>query len=278
LVKSRAGCLWSDSETLKGAQREHFKVLRKLDEANLGEGAGYKILERSSLLYGVEHFMLALLMERGQAVPQRSRVMLAALNPTIRDTILRLNLPFVGREKLQAQIMAERSEGYVCVSLHGTLLEANQRAHDLMTRYQDAARVQGRRRAVTEFAERAREEASGGQLWILPAIEPGSSLQVSTHRLLKEAYDLPEDVILVVMEEVVPRSPAEEPALLEPLTPREWEVAHLIVTTGYGEKQIADTLGIKMATVTKHTENIRWKAQCHSRPELTVRLKRLVFT
>src|SRR5262249_33700453 len=36
LIKSRAGCLWSDSETIKGAQRERFNVLRKLDEANLG--------------------------------------------------------------------------------------------------------------------------------------------------------------------------------------------------------------------------------------------------
>lgn len=280
MVKSAAGSLWSDSETLKGAQREKFKVLRKLDEANLGEGAGYKILERSSPLHGgAEHFMLALLMERGQAVPPRSRVMLAALNPTIRDTVLRLSLPFVGREKMQAQITAERSQGYVCVSLHGPLLEANRRAYDLVTRYQGAARIQGRRRAVTEFAARARKETSGGQMWILPASKPESWLQVSTHRLFKEGSDLPEDVILVVMEEVlVPRSPAEEPAWLEPPTPKELEIVHLLVTTGDSEKQMAAKLGITVATVTKHMENLRRKAQCHSRPELTLRLKRWGFT
>src|SRR4051812_40906044 len=45
LIASRPGTLWRDSETLRGAQREQLEVLRELDGAGLGEGAGYKILQ-----------------------------------------------------------------------------------------------------------------------------------------------------------------------------------------------------------------------------------------
>src|SRR5689334_19871302 len=45
MISSRPGKLWRDSETITGAQREQMKVLRMLDDANLGEGAGYKVLK-----------------------------------------------------------------------------------------------------------------------------------------------------------------------------------------------------------------------------------------
>lgn len=279
VVKSDAGRLWRDSETLVREQREQLDVLRVLDAANLGEGAGYKILERATPQHGVEHFMLALIMERGHPVPRRSDVMLAALNPILRATVLRLTLPFVGRDRLQAQLQEERAQGYLCMSVRGTLLEANRRAYDLVTRYQRVARIQGREGAAAAFGERAREHASGGRRWVLPASEPGSWLQVTTHRLVSDAYDLMEDILLVVMEEVVvPSSPAEEPPVRERFTPTELRIIRLLASTGGSRKDIAAQLGRSLLTVNKHLEHIHEKAGVHSRPELMVWLKRRGLT
>jgi DNA-binding CsgD family transcriptional regulator len=274
VIRSDAGRLWRDSETLAREQREKLDVLRVLEAENLGEGAGYKILERATPEHGVEHFMLAMIMERGHAIPRRSDVMLAALNPALRATVLRLSLPFVGRVPFQAQILEERRQGYICFSLQGSLLEANRRAHDLVARYQVAARIQGRRNAVAAFGERARELTPGDTSWVLPASEPGSWLQVTTHRMSREAYDLMEDALLVVMEELIVPQPSAE----APFTPAEWKVVRLLVGTGGSHKEIADELGISKRTVDTHMDRIHKKAGVHSSGELRVWLRRRGIT
>src|SRR6185503_10739949 len=104
------------------------------------------------------HYMLALLMARGEVVPWRSQALLAALNPAIRAAVLRLGLVLLAREPILTQIVEEQSLGYICISRTGEVLEANRRAHHLVTRYQRAAGVEGRRNAMTDFATRAREE------------------------------------------------------------------------------------------------------------------------
>ena len=273
IVSSTAGDMWRDSETLTGAQREKLDVLRKLDRAGLGEGAGYKVLERVTPWHGPEHYMLALLMERRQVVPSRSQAMLAALNPAIRAAVLRIDLMLLARESILAQIVEEQSLGYVCVSRTGEVLEANRRAHHLVSRYRHAAGIEGRRKTMTDFATRAREKASGRQMWRLAATRPTSLLEVSAHQLAKESHALPEDVVLVMMKEVFAppvAASSQEPLALGRLTTRQREIAFLLARTGDSYKQMADSLSVREGTVRKHVENIFSLLGVHSRAELTV--------
>ncbi len=268
VVSSRAGDSWRDSETLTGAQREKLEVLRKLDMAGLGEGAGYKILERPTPWHGLEHYMLALLMERGQLVPARSQAMLAALNPAIRAAVLRIGVMLLARSSILAQLVEDDLTGYVCISLTGEVLEANRRAHELVTRYRDVAGIEGRRKVMTEFATRAREKTSEQRTWRLTAAPLRALLEVRAYQLAKESHALPEDVVLVMMKEVVAPlavTPAREPAVLEKLTPRQREIALLLACSGGSYKQIADKLSLSEGTVRTHVEDVYARLGVHSR-------------
>ena len=273
VVSSKPGGLWRDSETITGVQREQFELLRSLDNAGLGEGAGYKVLERMIPWHGVEHIMLALLMERGEIVPLRSRALLAALQRPIGDAVLRLGLPLGPREPIFAQLLNEQSVGYICISPRGEVLEANQRAHRLVMLCRVSARIEGRRTAMLDFAARAREELRDRRSWYLATDSSTSMLEVTSLRLAKESHALSEDVELVMMKEIFfPQSPAKSLPGLERLTPRQREVALLLARTGDSYKEIADKLSISERTVRKHGESIHRALGVHSRPELTARL------
>lgn len=274
VIRSPAGGLWRDSETVTGALREQLEVLRRLDAAGLGEGAGYKVLERASAWHGPEHFMLAMIMERGEPVPPRSRALLAALNPAIAAAILRVGLPLLESEPILTQIVAERSTGYICLSRTGAVLEANRRAHELVVRFRDAARIDTRRGALAEFGGRALERAARGQIWQLQSHAPPSLLEVSAHRLAKETHALPEDVLLLVLHEVRWPEPESGPLDRAGLTPQERKIALLLAHTPASYKEIAADLACSEGTLRKHVENIHRKLRVRSRAELAVLLKR----
>jgi DNA-binding CsgD family transcriptional regulator len=269
IVSSRAGDLWRDSQTITGAQREELEVLSKLDVAGLGEGAGYKILERATPWSGPEHYMLALLMERGQAVPERAQAMLAALNPAIQAAVLRIGLMLVARSSILTQIVEDDLNGYVCISRSGEVIEANRRAHDLVMRYRDAAGVHGQRRVITDFAMRAREMTGKQRTWQLVAPTPNALLEVKAYQLAKESHALPEDVVLVMLKEAA----MYQHPLLGELTERQREIALLLVRTGDSYKQIAVKLGLSEGTVRTHVEAIYSRLGVHSRAELVTLLR-----
>lgn len=273
VISSEPGRLWRDSEAIRGAQRERLYVLRELDQAGLGEGAGYKVLERQAPWSGVEHFMLAILMERHQAVPERAQALLALLHKPIQAAVLRLALPLLSHEPIYAQVMAEDSLGYICVSPSGQVIEANRRARGLVDRYRTEARIQGLRGVMEEFAARARQRAAHGQPWQLKGREPSSRLLVDTHRLAKETHLLPEDTILVCMRELSEPPVDEDHPELAELSAREREIVLLIVRSGGSPKDLAPTLGISPETVRKHTENIYRKLKVRSREALLRLLK-----
>jgi DNA-binding CsgD family transcriptional regulator len=273
LVGAGPGGLWRDSETVTGALREQLDVLRARDTAGLGEGIGYKILERESALYGAEHFMLAMLMPRAERLPHGAQAILAALNPSIAATVLRLRLPLTARQPLFEQFMEERAIGYVCLSRSRSFLEANQRAHDLLVRYR-AAGVTGGRGAVADFAARAWERAAGRHSLQLWADDDASILDLSAHVMAKESHGLAEDVLLLAMSEVpLPRSRGDERLERSTLTPREKEIALLLARGSAANKQIAADLGISPKTVTTNIDRIYEKLGVNSRPELTKLLR-----
>jgi DNA-binding CsgD family transcriptional regulator len=274
LIRSRPGSLKRDSETIKGALRGELAVLGKLDAAGLGEGAGYKVLERRLPRHGAEHVMLALLMERGEAVPARAQEVLAALNLPIREAVQRLGLSILAHESILAQIVAEQTLGYICTTRRGKVLEANRRAHHLVLRYCAAARVGGRRTAMEAFAGRARAQAGAGRAWHLVTDGPPSRLEVNVHRLSSETHALPQDVVLVVLkEDLAPTSDPREADAGGRLTSRQQEIALLIARTSDSYKQIGERLGLSAATVRKHVENIHRLLGLHSRAEIVDRFK-----
>lgn len=273
VVSSKPGKLWRDSDTLRGVQRKQIEVLHKLDKAGLGEGAGYKILERRIPRYEVEHIMLALLMERGMRVPARSEVMLAALHKAIRAAVLRLSLPLLAHQSIYSQIVAEQSLGYICLSLTGRVIEANRRARHLIDRYKTEAGIRGLRGAVEAFAMRAQQHAKNGQPWQLRSHDSPSLLQVDAHRLAKETHVLPEDTLLLCMREVPEPPSANGRPALGKLTPREQEIALLLVQSGRGKKEIASQLEISANTMRTHTVNIYKKLEVGTRAGLIVRLR-----
>lgn len=275
VIRSKAGDLWRDSETVTGALREQLDVLRELDAAGLGEGAGYKVLERTIPGQGEEHIMLAMIMTRGQPVPPRAGAMLAALQPAISAAILRIRVPLLGSEPIFSQILTERSTGYICLSQCGTVLAANRRAHELVMRFRNAARVEGGRGAVVEFAARVRELAGAARACRLEAEVPPSLLDVSVHQLAKETHALPADALLVMMNEVLLSRPSRDELLTRAgLTPREKQIALLLADTPASYKEIAADLSRSEGTVANQIRSIYRKLSVRSRPELTARLKK----
>jgi LuxR family maltose regulon positive regulatory protein len=76
----------------------------------------------------------------------------------------------------------------------------------------------------------------------------------------------------------IPRSPAPPPsrssALLDPLTPRERDVLHLI-SQGLSNKDIAEKLVIALNTVKRHTSSIYGKLDVKSRTQAVARAREL---
>jgi LuxR family maltose regulon positive regulatory protein len=76
------------------------------------------------------------------------------------------------------------------------------------------------------------------------------------------------------MESVPAPSPASTSPLVEPLTPRELEVLHLL-GEGCSNRDIAEALVITLNGVKKHTGNIYGKLGVHSRTQAVVRAQEL---
>jgi DNA-binding NarL/FixJ family response regulator len=272
VLVSQGGALRRDSDALTGPLREELAVLGVLDTAGLGEGAGYKIMERDVPWHGPEHFMFALIMERRQPVSARAEAMLAALNPGIRAAVLRMGLPLLARGSILAQVVEEQALGYVCLSRSGQMLEANRRASELALRYGARAGVSGRSR-VAELAQRARARARRGRPWYVAATDPPTLLQINVHDLAKEAHALREDVVLVVMNELSPPPPPVLSPVLLRLTARQREIAALLGDTPASYKEIAARLGRKEGTIRTHVEHIYRALGIRSRAELSTLLR-----
>ena len=67
--------------------------------------------------------------------------------------------------------------------------------------------------------------------------------------------------------------PARAPVAASTLTPRQRDVAALLVRTGLSYKQIAARLHVREGTVRTHAEHVYRAIGVHSRAELTVALR-----
>lgn len=269
ILAAPPGALLRDAETIHGEMREQLEALRALGTHGLGEGAGYKVVERSSPAYGSEHVMLTLLTERGDVIPERSKALLAALNPAIQAAVLRLELPFVAHRPVVAQILQEQAQGYVCLSPSGTVLESNRRAHELAVRYHTRAGLIGQRRALADLAQHALARARRAVPLRIHSSNGLSVLEIYVHHLRKEIHALGEDIMLVAMREWNTVVTLDVADCLASLTKRQREIAiRLGARTGRSYKEIAVDLGLQEGTVRKHAEAIYRALGVHSRHEL----------
>lgn len=264
LLSSGAGSLRRDSETIRGELRERLEVLPLLDTAGLGEGAGYKVMERTIPWYGTEHVMLALLMERRVPVPARSDVMLAALNPALQRAVAHVSMPFLAPSSIFPRMVAKDALGYLCVSLTGRLTATNLRALHLVDRYAGAAEIGGR--GITEaFARRAMERTRMAGPWQIVHDDATSILHVHTYEM-DETPPPSERAVLVHMEELpTPPLSAKASRARALLTPKLREVADIYVATGATSKEIAQRLGKSARTVDTQMQQIRERLGVGSR-------------
>lgn len=268
ILAARPGTLLRDADTIHGEMREQLEALRALGAYGLGEGGGYKVVERTSPAHGPEQVMLTLLTARGDVIPERSKAMLAVLNPAIEAAVRRTELPFAAHRPLFAQMIEAQDQGYVCLSLGGSVLESNRRAHELALRYHARAGIIGQRRALADLAYHAVARPRAAGPWRIRGRDRVSTLQIHVLHLRKEVHALTEDVLLVTMLEWAPTLDPRVAEGLARLTVRQRQIALRLARGGMGAKEIAAELGISPRTVSTHTTAIHEALGVHSRAEL----------
>ncbi len=136
-------------------------------------------------------------------------------------------------------------------------------------RYRGAAGLTGRRGVVAEFGARAWLFAARRR-WALPSDDRTSMLDLSAHVLPREAHGLPEDVLLLMMDEVLlPRASADELFDRAGLTPQERKIARMLAYTAASRKDIAGRLPCTEGTLRTHVDRIYRKLGVASRQGLT---------
>jgi DNA-binding CsgD family transcriptional regulator len=267
MMRAEQGDFWRAGD-LAPSVRGGLGVLDELASHDLGEGAGYKVVQRLGPSRGTEHVSLALLTERGARFPHDTAVMLKELRPLVCDALLRTSLPLVSTRPLFAQIVEEDGLGYVVVTPGGALRELNRRAYEIVRVYGPAAGVSGTRRAIGDFAARALERASRGKAWHVS--RTGSILEVRVYPLRADAHALAEDLVLVTLREC--SIPAPGSGFTPPpgvrLTTRQREVAELLVQTGLSYEAIGARLRVAGGTVRTFVSQIYREYGVHERSEL----------
>lgn len=272
LVPATPGELISDTSTITGPFREELELLRVLHTAGLGESGGYKVSARTTLSGKPEHRFLTFALDGGETFTPRQRALFRVLQPTVEATLARMEVPLVASEPIFAQIIEDRRIGYLCLSKQHTIVELNERAHELVFRYLEGAHVEAGRGCLQRFADKALVETAGGRAWQLYLHGGAAGVEITTHRLAKEMHHTGEDLTLVMLSETE-LVPPPHVLVRASVTERQLEVAHLLATTGLSYKEIADRLGIAEGTVRKHVEKVYRAFGVRSRPALAFKLR-----
>lgn len=103
-------------------------------------------------------------------------------------------------------------------------------------------------------------------------MHPENFLQAATAVRSGQVW-LPPDIIARMISTIPRNGSHKEEPLMEPLSKREKEVAHL-VTEGLSNKEIADALHVSVRTVKAHLTSIFAKTGYRDRLELAVKMKR----
>lgn len=268
LVPAPPGELISDRSAITGKFREELDLLRVLHGAGLGESAGYKVSAKRAITGRPEHRFLTIALDDGRVFGPRHRDLFQRLQPAVQAALARIDVPLIAAEPIFAQILGERRTGYLCLSRGGSIVELNERAHDLVARYLSAAKVEPGRGSLDRFVQRVLDATSGGRSVRLSRPDGAAQLEITAHRLAKEVHSVGEDLTLLMLGES-----ETEPSPALHLTARQVEVAQLLAKTDLGYKQIADRLGIAEGTLRKHVEKVYRAYDVRSRVGLAVKVR-----
>lgn len=272
LVPAPAGELIADRAAITGSFREEIDLLRVLRSAGLGESAGYKIATQRGAGGRAEHRFLTIALDDGALFGPAHHDMFRCVQPAVQAALARIDVPLIAAEPIFAQILGEKRTGYLCLSERLTIVELNERAHDLVTAYADAAGVLLGRGCLDRFVQRVLAETEDGRAMRLTRGDGAAQLEVSAHRLGKEVHSIGEDLTLVMMSETEIALPETDATLK--LTERQRDVARLLSQTSLTYKQIAAKLGIAEGTLRKHVERVYRAHGAQGRSDLTLKIKR----
>jgi DNA-binding CsgD family transcriptional regulator len=270
LIPAAPGELISDQMHIERPFRDELELLDVLDAAGLGESAGYKIASRMYSSGKQEHRFLTLALDDKEVFTPSQRELFRQLHPYVDGALARMTLPLVAHEPLLIQIIEQDRAGYLCLSSTGAVVELNERAHVLARRYAEAAGVVGRCGALAGFVEYVLKESRRRQAWSLTHVS-GSRIAIKLYHIDKESHAVGRDLTLVKLTEDDPL----EALVSAGLSPRQCQVAHLLLYTSLGYKQIAAKLNMSEGTMRKHVENAYRRLGVRSRAELVARLPRL---
>lgn len=266
LLSAQPGELISDRMAITGPFREQLTLLEVLGSAGLGESAGYKVAAGRQPDGRSEHRFLTFALDSSESFSPAQREMFRLLHPVLAATLTRIALPILPHQPLFAQFVEERHMGFLCLSTSLGIVELNDRAHELAQQCLRSARVAAGRGWLARLAERAMIETSGGRSWCLERQDNRARVEIEVIPLDRHAHPssqaLPSNgdlIVLTVRERCLPE---------RGLSPRQQQVANLLINTGLSYKEIAAELGIAEGTVRKHVEKVYRAYGVQSRPEL----------
>lgn len=213
-------------------------------------------------------------------VTEKSKLFFKLLHPELASAINRSRVPLIPYEEVLPQIFREKHTGYLCLRKNGSVYEINRRAYQLIKKYFPYLSNRPANILMREFVNNVLTGwAKQFPRSVFAFHADGKHyLELNKHNLKSSMHNLPEDIILIILEEYLfenQQNAASSAFFAEELTKRQTEIAALLAGTGLSYDEIAFLLGISCGTMRKHTENIYRRLDVHSRSELVMLVRSL---
>jgi DNA-binding CsgD family transcriptional regulator len=204
--------------------------------------------------------------------------MLEALCCDIQEAVVRMRLPFLPHQSILMQLFEEQHVGYMVLNRELRLLEANIRAIRIVEQYGSARAAQPRRTLLVDFVQEllGPQPSATNTTRVFYNAQGAKLIRATKHYLHKERHALREDVFILALRQVdyTVNQTGELMPEIRALSPRQREIANLLVGSGFSYKEIARELRLSEGTVRKHVENIYRIMEVVTRLELIRKLVR----
>ncbi|WP_437626010.1 hypothetical protein [Sorangium sp. So ce1151] len=259
-----------DRDTLPQETWERVEGYQALRRSGLGGGAAALKLRKTRGASGPEHTYLALLLQDGAALPNpATRALVCAVAPAVRAAVDRLAVPLLQRFPFTVQMIEEQTLGCVVVNESGVVHQANRMAYALAREYGPSLHVNTHRCFFSDFVDAVlrmpRSLRDGRRHFVRPSPRVQRHLEVSSHELDPDAYDLPERLGVILLREI---SPLVDPGArmeeaLGELDDIEQKIVRAMVTSKATNKQLAVEMGLGLRALEKRVQRIADKLSIH---------------
>lgn len=276
-IAAEEGLVVYDTDILPENEEAEIKEIFDYKKYNLNQIFLIKI-KQSASPRDVLHEYFVFFTARGEArVGDWEKAMLKLLCADMRQAICRSRLPIIPDQPILHQIFQERKTGYLCVRKTGAVCEVNRQAYNLIHDYYPFMARRPGNVCIREFVDRIMTDWGRGFPSAVCIASPDGHryLSINKHTLSARTHHLPEDMVLITLDESLigggPNNAAKN--IYAELTERQREITNLLFSTGMTFKELALALGISEGTMRKHAENIYRILGVHSRRELMILLK-----